>query len=182
MIAAAVSWSARPEQSQKKHQVGYVELGQHGDVDVVTGILDTGEASGVPVIKAALDTGKSVDKLQIIDCPPGSACSVMESVTDADFCILVAEPTAFGFHNFKMVYELVTLLGKSCGVVINKMDVPYAPLEAFCHEQGILVLMSLPYDEKIARLAAEGEIISEHNEAYAVWFRQLLEKIGGVVR
>lgn len=51
--------------------------------------------------------------MTIIDCPPGSACSVMESVMDADYCLLVAEPTAFGFHNFRMVHELVTLLEKS---------------------------------------------------------------------
>lgn len=29
----------------------------------------------------------------VIDCPPGSACSVMENIKDADYCLLVAEPT-----------------------------------------------------------------------------------------
>ncbi len=85
----------------------------------VTGILNPGEASGIPVIREAL---KQAEGLTIIDGPPGSACSVMESVMDADFCILVAEPTAFGFHNFQMVYELVTLLGRKCGVIINKEE------------------------------------------------------------
>ena len=44
----------------------------------------------------------------------------METVLAADYCVLVVEPTAFGFHNFQMVYELVNLLHKPCGVVINK--------------------------------------------------------------
>ena len=30
----------------------------------------------------------------------------MESIKDADSCILVAEPTLFGVHNLCMVYEL----------------------------------------------------------------------------
>ena len=59
---------------------------------------------------------------------------------DADYRILVAEPTAFGFHNFKMVYELVSLLGKKCGVVINKQEIPFEPLETFCKEQHLDVM------------------------------------------
>ena len=94
--------------------VGVVERGRHGDVNVVTGILNVGEGSGVPVIKAAMETGIGLgEPFTVIDCPPGSACSVMECVDVCDACLLVAEPTAFGFHNFKMVYELATLLQKS---------------------------------------------------------------------
>ena len=60
--------------------------------------------------------------VNIVDCPPGSACSVNESIGDADYCILVAEPTSFGFHNFKMVYELVNLLGKNVELLsINRI-------------------------------------------------------------
>ena len=78
----------------------------------------------------------------------------MESVMDADFCVLVAEPTAFGFHNFQMVYELVSLLGKPCGVVINKQDAPYEPLEQFCREQGLPILAKNPL--RFRDLAASG--------------------------
>ena len=100
--------------TEKKKPIGILETGDSQTVRVVTGILNPGEASGVPVIREAL---KKAEGLTIIDCPPGSACSVMESVMDADFCILVAEPTAFGFHNFQMVCQLVSLLGKKmrCG-------------------------------------------------------------------
>ena len=106
----------------------------------------------------------------------------MESVSHADGCLLVAEPTAFGFHNFKMVHELAALLGKPCGVVINKMDAPYEPLERFCEEQGLPILLRLPYSEELARLAADGEIIAEKDGEYAEVFRLLLEKIGGMVQ
>lgn len=158
--------------------VGVLEIGSRGKLRVVTGILNPGEASGIPVIRQAL---KQAEGLTVIDCPPGSACSVMESVMDADYCLLTAEPTAFGLHNFRMVHELVTLLGKKCGVVINKQDAPYKPLEQFCEEKGLEVLAAIPYDPQIAAWAADGRIISEQSERIRSMFRKLLDKIGGAV-
>lgn len=153
--------------SESRHMVGMVEKGMSGDVRVVTGIMNTGEVSAVPVIKAALRSAQE-DGLAVIDCPPGSACSVMESVADADYCILVAEPTAFGFHNFKMVHELVTLLQKPCGVVINKADGEYEPLEIFCAEYKTPVLLRISYSSKLAKLGADGKI--------AVYFDSTMER------
>ena len=160
--------------------VGILEIGTAKNVRVVTGILNPGEASGIPIIREAL---KQADGFTVLDCPPGSACSVTECVMDADFCVLVAEPTAFGFHNFQMVYELVSLLGKPCGVVINKQDAPYEPLEQFCREQGLPILARIPYDSHIAALAATGQIVSSHSLEMNHLFSELLEQIqqmGGV--
>ena len=159
-----------------------VETGIHNNVTSVTGVLNFGEASGVPVINEAIRTGESLGETVILDCPPGSACSVMESVEDADYCILVAEPTAFGFHNFKMVYELVTLLGKKCGVVINKEDQKYDPLEDFCNEKDIPILLHIPYNSNIAKLCGEGHILSEESDEGRELFKTLLNKIGGALK
>lgn len=158
--------------------VGVLETGSHKNVRVVTGILNPGESSGVPVIRQALGRARG---LTVIDCPPGSACPVMECVSDADYCLLVAEPTAFGVHNFKMVHELVMLLGKKCGIVINKQDEPYESLERFCEENDLPVLARIPYDPKIAALSADGQILSEKDEAFRFVFRELLDRIGGAV-
>lgn len=146
--------------TEKKKPIGILETGDSQTVRVVTGILNPGEASGVPVIREAL---KKAEGLTIIDCPPGSACSVMESVMDADFCILVAEPTAFGFHNFQMVCQLVSLLGKKSGVVINKQEAPWEPLERFCRDQGLPILARIPYDPQIAAMASDGRIVSRED-------------------
>lgn len=158
--------------------IGVLEIGRHKNIKVVTGILNPGEASGVPVIKEAL---KQAEGTTIIDCPPGSACSVMESVMDADFCVLVAEPTAFGFHNFQMVYELVSLLHKKCGVVVNKEETPYEPLMQFCREKQIPVLAEIPYQQELASLISAGEIVSERVASVKEQFERLLQKIGGAV-
>ena len=119
--------------------------------------------------------------MTVIDCPPGSACSVMESVMDADFCLLIVEPTAFGFHNFKMVHELVTLLDKKCGVLINKQDAPYEPLEEFCKTHHVPVLARIAYDPQIAALIAEGGIAAEKDARIREVFADLLLQIKGQI-
>ena len=162
--------------TETEKPVGRLEVGTRGDVRVVTGILNPGEASGIPVIRAVL---KQAEGLTVIDCPPGSACSVMESIMDADLCILVAEPTAFGFHNFQMVYQLASLLGRRCGVVINKEDAPYVPLEDFCRERGLEILARIPYDPELAALAADGKLVWEKHAGAREIFSGLLQKIGG---
>lgn len=162
--------------TEREKPIGRLEIGRHGDVQVVTGLLNPGEASGVGVIKAALEYAT---EMTILDCPPGSACAVMETVMDVDYCLLVAEPTAFGFHNIKMVYELVTLLGKPCGMVINKETAPYLPLEEFCRERNIPILARIPYDSEVAARIAKGEIVAEMMPEEAGRFSALLDAIGG---
>ena len=164
--------------SEINQPIGTMEIGYHGDIKVVTGILNPGEASGVPVIRAVL---KQAEELTVLDCPPGSACSVMESIMDADYCVLVTEPTAFGFHNFQMVYELTTLLKKNCGVVINKQTVPYEPLETFCAQHSLPVLERIPYHKDLGARIANGEILAETVPEEKERFQNLLRRIGGAV-
>lgn len=169
--AQAVTYRQRP--------VGTVETGRAGKVRVVTGILNPGEASGIPVIRQALDQARG---LTVVDCPPGSACSVMECVKAADVCLLVAEPTAFGFHNFQMVHELTRLLHKPCGVVINKQDAPYEPLEAYCREQQLPILARIPYDPDLAAQTARGVVAAEHRPELRWLFENVLRQLqGGMV-
>ncbi len=157
--------------------VGIIEVGSYNNVTVVTGVLNTGEASAVPVIKGALQKATSPQGLTIIDCPPGSGCSVLESVSTADYCILVAEPTAFGLHNLQMVCELARLLGKPIGIVINKQDQPYLPLEEFCKQQEIKVLCRIPYSQHLAEICAAGKVASEEDPQMAELFSQLLSTV-----
>src|SRR5690554_2122816 len=64
--------------SEKDKTIGYIHTGYSKDVKVVTGMMNAGEASGVPIINAILN--KIKDDINVfIDCPPGSACVVMDS-------------------------------------------------------------------------------------------------------
>lgn len=163
--------------SEKEKTIGKIERGRSEDVTVITGILNVGEVSGVPIIDELLKEEIEDGETQIIDCPPGSACSVMESIADADYCILVAEPTNFGVHNLKMVYELVKLFDKPHGVVLNKCLDGENPAEEFCKEKDIKILSKFAYDKELGKLTSDGFIASRESEKYREKFSDLLGKV-----
>ncbi|MDD2371256.1 MAG: ATP-binding protein [Firmicutes bacterium] len=163
--------------TEKDKIVGEVQIGKFKDIDVYTGLLDTGKASGSPIIKKLLEENINNDKLTFIDCPPGSACIVMESIKDADYCVLVAEPSIFGAHNLKMVYELVTLFEKPFGVVLNKVVEGENPSEVFCIENNIKIIGKIPFDKKLGTINSNALIVVDEDEQYSQIFSTLLETI-----
>jgi MinD superfamily P-loop ATPase len=164
--------------TEKDKVIGTVQKGTSGNVSVYTGIMNIGEASGVPIIKKLLEPeNQEADKLTVIDCPPGSACIVMESIKDADYCILVAEPTLFGVHNLNMVYELVTLFKKPFGVVLNKCLDDENPAETFCIENNIKILGRIPFDNELGKLNSNAEIAVNESEKYRELFSDLLQTV-----
>jgi MinD superfamily P-loop ATPase len=169
-----------PEQAltEKEKVIGKVQKGITGEITVWTGILNTGEATGIPIIKRLLDANKPQgDRLTFIDCPPGSACIVMESIKDADYCVLVAEPTLFGVHNLNLVYELVRLFNRPFGVVLNKCLNEENPAEKFCLERNIKILGRIPFDNELGTMNSNAEIIVNRNEKYRQLFSSLLDTL-----
>ncbi len=163
---------------EKEKGIGKLQKGVSGHVAVNTGILNTGEASGIPIIRKLLaESGAGKDRMTFIDCPPGSACIVMESIKDADYCILVAEPTLFGVHNLNMVYELVKLFQKPCGVVLNKCLDGENPAKQFCIEKGITILDEIPFDRELGTLNSNALIAVKENKKYEAMFSSQLEKV-----
>ncbi len=164
--------------TMEPHGVGIVREGISDKVKVVGGMMNIGEVSGVPIIKQALQMAEGWTHPIIIDAPPGSGCLVMETVAAADYCVLVVEPTAFGLHDVAMVYELVTLMGKKTGVVINKYEEPYLPLEDYCAKRGVAVLARLPFTTDIAATSAQGKILTQEDAGLQHSFSQLWQEIG----
>ena len=161
--------------------IGKIQKGVSDHVIVNTGILNMGEASGIPIIKQLLADNRTITAIPtLIDCPPGSACIVMESIKDADYCILVAEPTIFGVHNLNMVCELVMLFNKPFGVVLNKCLEGENPAERFCVEKNIRILGRIPFDNQLGMLNSNAEIATRQNEKYRAMFSSLLETVAGV--
>jgi len=167
---------------EQEKPIGKVQEGVSGNVSVHTGIMNTGEASGIPIIKRLLQNSVSEDLPIFIDCPPGSACIVMESIKDADYCILVAEPTVFGVHNLNMVYDLVRLFNKPHGVVLNKCLDGENPAEKFCTENSIPVLGRIPFDSELGNLNSDAKIAARESDSFRALFASLLETVMKEVR
>jgi MinD superfamily P-loop ATPase len=161
--------------SEKEKVIGEVQKGTSENVTVATGMLNIGEASGIPIIKKLLNDTYETKEFLFIDCPPGSACIVMESIKNADYCILVAEPTLFGVHNLNMVYELVKLFNKPYGVVLNKCLDGENPAENFCIEEKIRILGRIPFDNELGALNSNALISVRENEKYRNLFSTLLQ-------
>ena len=162
--------------------IGTVQKGVSENVTVITGVLNTGEASGIPIIKKLLANSDEVRDFTFIDCPPGSACIVMESIKDADYCILVAEPSLFGVHNLNMVYELIKLFNKPHGVVLNKCFEGENPSERFCIEKGIKILGKIPFDNELGLLNSNALIAVRDSGKYRELFSSLLQIVAEEVR
>lgn len=164
--------------TEKERVIGKVQNGTADQVAIYTGILNTGEASGIPIIKKLLaEKNPEANKQTIIDCPPGSACIVMESIKDADYCILIAEPTLFGVHNLNMVYELVKLFNRPFGVVLNKCLKEENLAEKFCLEKNIKILGRIPFDTNLGTLNSNAEIAVTKDEKYRDMFSFLLNTV-----
>ena len=163
--------------SEVEKPIGQIRAGLSENVTVLTGILNTGETSGIPIVKELLNIVANEKKLTVIDCPPGSACIVMESIKEADYCILVAEPTSFGVHNLAMAHELVTLFGKPCGVVLNKCLDGDNPAERYCLDQNLKILDRIPFDAEIGTLNSNGQILVREDTKYWKSFLTLLNSV-----
>ena len=163
--------------SERKKVIGEIKQGQAQNTTVLTGVLNTGEASGIPVINALLSKANDNKPIVLIDCPPGSSCAVMESIRNADYCLLVAEPTIFGVHNLAMVYELVTIFGKPNGAILNKCLEQSNPAEEFCSESGIKILARIPFDQDLGLLNSNALIAAKEESRFAELFSEILNKI-----
>lgn len=163
--------------SEKEKVIGQVQRGASEDVTVITGILNTGEASGIPVIKKSLSYAFKNQNTTLIDCPPGSACIVMDSIKDADYCILVAEPTLFGVHNLGMVHELVKLFNKPHGAVLNKCLDGENPAEKYCLDNDIKILGKIPFDNELGTINSNALIAARENKEYRHLFAKLLQTV-----
>lgn len=123
----------------------------------VQGSLKVGESVSSPVIHAVLgERGQA--ELSVIDAPPGTACPVVEATHEADYIILVTEPTPFGLNDLELAVEMVRKLGVPFGVVINRADVGDAGVREYCRREGIEVLLELPDDRRVAEAYSRGEL------------------------
>jgi len=160
--------------------IGTIEYGIGKNLNTMTGKLNIGESTGMNIVKKMLDE-VILEKDYVIDGPPGSGCEVVEVIRNSDYCVLVAEPTTFGFHNFKMVYEIVKLFDRKLGVIINKADKKNSQLEEFCIDNNLNILKKIEYSPEIAYSLSKGEVVSIENKKYHNIFNSIHKKINDEV-
>lgn len=171
--------------SEKAKIIGTLTVGTsktHPNIRLVGGRLKVGTPSAVPLIKRMKQETTRFTGDILVDCPPGTSCSMVTAVKDSDFCILVTEPTPFGRHDLELAMNITRLLQIPAGVVINKSDAAGGDenIETLCENRRIPVLAKIPHSLSFARQYAAGCIPDEFQSiAAAVWRRLRLEGRAG---
>lgn len=163
--------------SEQDKAIGKIVKGEKGDINVITGMLNVKEHTGIPIIKKMFVNNKASDRLSFIDCAPGSSCMAMECIKEADYCIIVSEPTLFGAANLEMVYELVQIFEKPCGVIINKNTDCENDTEKYCANNKINIISRIAFDHDLGKLNSKGLIVAEINDKYHQMFDKILKDI-----
>jgi MinD superfamily P-loop ATPase len=167
-----------PEKAIKEveREIGVVERGRSGKIDFIHGILNVGEPMAPPLIrqvKRHINSGTNA----IIDASPGTSCPVVEAVNRSDFCLLVTEPTPFGLNDLKLAVEMLRKLTIPCGVVINCADIGDEEVQKYCKDEDIPILMTIPWDRRIAEAYSKGIILIDALPEFKNRFSQLYGKI-----
>jgi MinD superfamily P-loop ATPase len=161
--------------SEQDRKTGVIESGAAERVRFVGGRLTVGEAMPMSVLRSVIGSVPDVP-LAILDAPPGTSCSVVETLSTADLVLLVVEPTPFGLHDFSLAVELVGEMGLSAGVVVNKDDRSGRGQKAAA-AAGLTVFASFPEKRVIAELCSRGEHPFLSNEDHARRMRALLDAV-----
>jgi len=167
--------------SEKLDIMGVIERGHAGSVVFGQGILNVGEAMAVPVIrqlKKWVIPAQADDRIVLLDASPGTSCPVVESMSSADFVLLVTEPTPFGLHDLRMAVEVAHgELGKPVGVVINRTGIGDDGVEKYCASENVPILMRIPLDRRIAEAYSDGVALVKALPEYQAQFRDLYGRI-----
>jgi len=124
--------------------------------------LDIGEEQAVPLIaqtKKYVATKYSQVDFQIYDCPPGTSCPMIEATKDADFVILITEPTPFGLHDVSLAVETMRKLDKPFGIVINRFGIGNDDIINYCNNENIPIIAKIPNHRKIAEHYSSGKLV-----------------------
>jgi MinD superfamily P-loop ATPase len=101
---------------------------------------------------------------------------VIESVGDADFVVLVTEPTPFGLNDLKLAVQMARTLDLPFGVVINRADIGDRETVAYCRGNDIRILAEIPDDLRIAEASSRGELFLSSLAEYEAVFPALLDR------
>ncbi len=138
--------------SEVPNPIGKLESGATPDgMPFSRGVLKISEPMATPIIRQLKRVALSPNnEVTILDSPPGASCSVVETLRGMDFALLVTEPTPFGLHDLKQITGILEEFNIPSGVVINRDGIGDTQTDDFLAQQGIPMLMRIPFSLKIA--------------------------------
>jgi MinD superfamily P-loop ATPase len=166
-------------------QIGLIrESHTPSGMHLLTGEMHVGTAMPTPVIRAVIKralNSRTEQSVIIFDAPPGNSCSVVETVKQADFVVLVTEPTPFGLHDLKLSVQLLDQMHKPAGVIINRDGIGDQAVEQFLIDNNLPLLLRIPFDQTIAENLSNGIPLVRQSADYQQSFIGLLKQIRSLI-
>jgi MinD superfamily P-loop ATPase len=162
------------------HPIGELHKLEKGYLTLVESRLNIEEEQAVPLIHKThqwVDNNYSDTAIQIFDCPPGTSCPVVAATQNADFVILVTEPTPFGLNDLRLAVETMRHLKKQFGVVINRDGVGDESVVQYCQSEQIPILTRITFDKQIALHYSKGDIVYKKVDHVAKSMSEIMENI-----
>ena len=161
---------------EKDRVIGAALHGASGSIDMHYAELKTGEGGMSP--RLIKNVKRNIgDGINILDSPPGTSCPVVETVREADICVLVTDPTPFGLHDLKLSVDMCRETGIEPVVLVNRAEEHYAPLRDYCRDEQLEIIGEIPDDRAIAECYSVGEMAVEKLPQYRDTFREIAETI-----
>jgi len=169
-----------PEDAIKEvpRQIGEIQIGAANGLKFMEGRLNIGESQAPPVTRQ-LKRGMPASDIVIIDAPPGTSCPVIEAISNTDYLILVSEPTPFGLNDLRLAVGMARELKLPFGVIINRSDLGDNLTEDYCKNEGIEILLRIPFNRKIAEAYSDGRMACHQSDNYGENLYRLYENIAG---
>ncbi len=138
--------------------------------------MNVGVYSPVSIIKEAIRKAGAWD-IVLLDSPPGTSCPFIQTVAQADFVILITEPTPFGLSDLKQSVDTLKSMYKPYSVVINRAGMGDDAIYQYLTEENIPLLLEIPFDKEIARYYSNGILFTQHLTSWAQRFSEAVQPI-----
>ena len=156
-------------------EIGELRHGKSGQIDFHYGLLKTAVGGMSPRLISGLKQYAGPG-ITILDSPPGTACSAVETVKGADLCLLVTDPTPFAIHDLKLSVNMCRQIGQEPAVVVNRAGMDDTDLREYCKRAQLETVGEIPDDRRIAKVYSVGGIVIEELPEYKEHFNRLLQR------
>jgi MinD superfamily P-loop ATPase len=156
-------------------EIGALKHGASGDIDFHYGLLKTASGGMSPRLIQALK-GFAGPDITILDSPPGTACSCVETVKGADLCLLVTDPTPFSIHDLKLSVNMCREIDQEPAIVVNRAGLDDRALKEYCDKARLDIVGEIPDAREIAEVYSVGDLVVEKLPQYRENFAAILDK------
>ena len=142
----------------------------------------SGSGKIVDEIKKEVEKTAKKEKTDLIihDSAAGIGCPVIASIRNADYVILVTEPTPSAFNDMKRTYKIVKSFNIEAGVIINNSNYDEEiknKIINYASQENIKLLGTIPHDKRFIEAITRLKISVEYDDELKRYFKESIKEI-----